>query len=325
MDKETENASTPGKKEVAEPEKESGDQLTGNHQPTSDASNNLSQMLLNKLNFLKGTDLTPPSSPDSSNIPSTKTSPETNSIQLNKASFVIPSQLKSLVNAVVWQAHNACDSSAPKVSPEVYFVSNSADAGLLMRNFGVKTKNVHQLRMAIGLEDQEAKNQLKYLQKHPSPPSTAVGNKDSEPGPTLQYEEDSEEELIFKPRGRGAGTRTTQSASPSPVMHAASPTARPSSSHFSPRTIHGQPQRVTSVKPEIPTEEIDPDSFDRGSFGRSQGQRLNLHDSGFPNGQRRSPVPRGGFLPHSPRGAYRGSGRGFDRGAARGRGRLFVP
>jgi hypothetical protein len=264
--------------------------------------NVLSQMLLNKLNFAKEADLTPPTSPSSSNDRSAKTSPEIQAAKLD--SVIVPHSLKPLVNAVVWQAKHA-----EKPVAETYFISNSGDAASLMRSFGVNTKNVHQLRQAIGLEDQEAKNQSKYFQKHPSPPTTAIAM--DEPKAMFKYEEESDEEVVFKPRGRG-----THSASNSPVMHAASP--RPSSSHYSPRMAHSHPQ----VKPEIPTEEIDPDSFDRGSFGRANGQRLVLNDG---VSQHRAPF-RGGFPPSGPsRGYYRGSPRGVDRSSMRGRGRLFVP
>ncbi len=299
-------------------------------QQAAGATNVLSQMLLNKLNFAKEADVTPPTSPSSSNERSAKTSPELTAAKPVQESVIVPHSLKSLVNAVVWHANNAGNAHAAKSPPELYFISNSADAASLMRNFGVNTKNVHQLRQAIGLEDQELKNQSKYLQKHPSPPATAVSVDDAEPKAMFKYEEDSEEEqVVFKPRGRGSGPLATQSASGSPVMRGSSlAAARPCSSHrHSPRMVHSHPNRAEQVKPEIPTEEIDPDSFDRGSFGRANGQRLVLNDGNLPNvSQHRAPFHRGGFPPSGPsRGFYRGSTRGVDRDSMRGRGRLFVP
>jgi hypothetical protein len=295
-----------------------------------DTTRVLSQMLLNKLNFAKEADITPPTSPSSSNERSTKSSPEMIAAKPVQETVIVPHSLQPLVNAVVWQANNAENAEANKPVPDLYFVSNSADAAALMRGFGVNTKNVHQLRQAIGHEDQELRNQSKYLQKHTTPPATAVATNDDEPKPMFKYEEDSDEEqVVFKPRGRGAGSLTTQSASGSPVLRGSTlAAARPSSSHrYSPRMGHSHPNRAESVKPEVPTEEIDPDSFDRGSFGRANGQRLVLSDTSLTNGsQHRAPFHRGGFTPSGPsRGFHRGSARGVDRGSLRGRGRLFVP
>ena len=318
------------KKTRSEKEKPHSDDFprdgVGSAQAGSSATNVLSQMLLNKLNFAKEADVTPPTSPSSSNDRSAKTSPEVAAAKPVQDSVIIPHSLKPLVNAVVWQANHAGDI---KPNPELYFISNSADAASIMRDFGVNTKNVHQLRQAIGLEEQELKNQSKYLQKHPSPPATAIAVDEAEPKTMFKYEEDSDEEqVVFKPRGRGSGPVTTKSASASPVMHASSLSAgRPSSSHRdSPRLAHSHPNRAQQVKPEIPTEEIDPDSFDRGSFGRANGQRLVLNDGNISNGPHRSPFQRGGYPPSGPsRGFHRGSLRGVDRGPMRGRGRLFVP
>ena len=153
---------------------------------------------------------------------------------------------------------------------------------------------------------------------------------DAEPKAMFRYEEASDEEqVVFKPRGSGSRPLTTQSASASPVMRGSLLAApRPSSSHRqSPRMVHSHANRAEQVKPELPTDEIDPDSFDRGSFGRANGQRLVLSDGSLPNTpQHRGPFHRGGFAPSGPsRGFYRGSTRGVDRGSLRGRGRLFVP
>lgn len=294
------------------------------------STNMLSQVLLNKLNFAKEADITPPTSPGSSNEHSAKTSPDITAAKPILDSVIVPHSLKPLVNAVVWQANNTGNAHSVKSVDELYFVSNSADTASLIRGFGVNTKNVHQLRQTIGLEDQELKNQSKYLQKYPSPPATTMPVDNAEPKAMFKYEEDSDEEqLVFKPRGRGSKLLTTQSASASPVMRGSSLVAgRPSSSHHhSPRLGHNHPKGAEQVKPEIPTEEIDPDSFDRGSFGRANGHRLLLHDSNLANGpQHRAPFHRGGFAPSGPsRGFYRGSPRGVDRGSLRGRGRLFVP
>lgn len=298
------------------------DEVATSSQPGAGTTNLLSQVLLNKLNFAKETDLTPPASPTSSNDHSAKTSPEIPAAKPIQDSVIVPPSLKPLVNALVWFVHG--NEKAQLNLSELYFISNSADAASVMHGFGINTKNVHQLRQAIGLEDQELKNQSKYLQKHPSPPATAISVKGGEPRAMFRYDEDSDEEqLVFKPRGRGSGTMTSRSASGSPVIRGAS-LARPSSSHRNSTCVtNSQPNRS---KPEIPTEEIDPDSFDRGSFGRANGQRLAVNDDSPARRSHRASVPRGGLPPSGPsRAGHRGSGRSFDRGSLRGRGRLFVP
>lgn len=295
-------------------------------QPGSGTTNVLSQMLLNKLNFAKEADLTPPTSPNSSNDRSAKTSPDVTVTKPVQKSVIVPHLLKPLVNAVVWQANNPGNPDTNKPAPELYFISNSADAASVVHSFGVRTKNVHQLRQAVSLEDQELKNRSKYLQKYPSPSGAAVAMNNTEPKAMFKYEEDSDDEqVVFKPRGRGSGA--TRSASGSPVMHESSITARSSSSHpHSPRLAHGHPNRAQLVKPEIPTDEIDPDSFDRGNFGRTNDRRLAVSDGNHAWGSHRAPFQRGGGHPSGPpRVSKRGSTRGFDRGSMRGRGKLFVP
>jgi hypothetical protein len=315
---------------VGQPETIPANGINTGGKQVPDTINMLSQMLLNKLNFAKEADITPPTSPSSSNERSAKSSPEMIAAKPVQETVIVPHSLQPLVNAVVWQANNTENAEATKPVSELYFVSNSADAASLMRSFGVNTKNVHQLRQAIGHEDQELRNQSKYLQKHTVPSATAIPPNEDEPRPMFRYEEDSDEEqVVFKPRGRGAGPLTTKSASASPVLRGSTlAAARPSSSHrYSPRMGHSHPNRAELVKPEVPTEEIDPDSFDRGSFGRANGQRLVLSDTSLTNGnQNRAPFHRGSFAPSGPsRGFHRGSARGVDRGSLRGRGKLFVP
>ncbi len=286
----------------------------------------LSQMLLSKLNFAKepdtaSTSSTPPTSPLSSAPQSTKTSPEVKSAKLaEEEASIVPPVLKPLINSVVWYTH---EKKADAKEPEVIFLTNAADTASLARSFGLAPKNIHQLRKAVGLEEQEVKNHSKYEKKHSSLPATAIATADDEPKGLFKYEEDSDdEEVVFKPRGRGMRSSGSVRGSPATSMRGIN------GHHRSPIPAFSTPTS-TQKQRELPTEEIDPDSFDRGSFGRGSTPLANTtphiptHFQGFHRGG----GPRGNFSPAGPgRGNfYRGASRGFDRGSIRGRGRLFVP
>jgi hypothetical protein len=298
------------------------------------AGNPLSQMLLSKLNFAKEPDAvsassTPPASPSSSGPQSSKTSPEVKSIKLAEhEASIVPPALKPLLNSVVWYTYRK--SSDEKVS-DVIFLTNAAETANLARTFGIMPKNIHQLRALIGLEEQELKNHSKYEKKHPSPSSTVVADTEEEPKPLFRYEEDEEEEkedseeevLVFKPRGRGMrGSASIRGSTSTPVRGI-------NGHHRSPLPAFSTPGLSTQKKPEVPVEAIDPDSFDRGSFGRGSVPLANTtpHIPGQFQGFRRGAPNRGNFPPASSSrgGFYRGAPRGFDRGSVRGRGRLFVP
>lgn len=294
---------------------------------TQSAGGALSQMLLDKLNFAKVPELsspnsTPPSSPVSSEPQSSKTSPEVKSaIMTVHDASPTPPALKPLINSVVWYIFE----KASTTNAGILFLTNAADTANLMRTFGVTPKNIHQLRTAVGMEEIEAKNQGKFQRKHVTPPSTAVP--EVEPKPMFKYEDDESEDevVVFKPRGRGARGATT--ARGSPTSHNRH---RHSLQKLSPNASSPAPQSMPS-KPQIPTEEIDPDSFDRGSFARGSVPLVNtsnyLTNSPF-HGFHRGPSSRGSYTSGgSSRGAFPrgGSSRGFDRGSVRGRGKLFVP
>jgi hypothetical protein len=302
----------------------------------------LSQMLLNKLNFAKEPDAlsissTPPASPSSSGPQSSKTSPEVKSVKLaEQEASIVPPVLKPLLNSVVWYTYRK---SRDHNAPEVTFLTNSAETASLARNFGIMPKNIHQLRTLIGLEEQEAKNHSKYEKKHPPPSSTVLAETAADPKPLFKYEEDSdvdddaEDVVVFQPRGRGI--RGNNSARTSPVT----PVRGMNGHHRSPIPTFSKPSSSAQRKPEVPVEAIDPDSFDRGSFGRGSVPLANTtpHLPGQFQGFRRGTPYRGNFSPagssrgsFSPAGSgrggsYRGAPRGFDRGSVRGRGRLFVP
>lgn len=200
------------------------------------------------------------------------------------------------------------------------FLTNSADTQHLARDFNVPTKTIHQLRSMLGTESLQPERTHKKQSSVSSFPEVV----DGEPKSLFSYEDESdEEELVFKPRGRGAR---------GPALSRGGSMRNKTSNTRSPRLSFSSPSQGPNNKPQIPIEEIDPDSFDRGSFGRGSVPLANTVTIGHhtPNSFNapRGPSQRGGFAPAgSSRGMnnYRGVGRGFDRGSARGRGRLFVP
>ncbi|RMZ91657.1 hypothetical protein DV736_g1101, partial [Chaetothyriales sp. CBS 134916] len=261
----------------------------------SGSTNALSQMLLDKLNFASrpataSPASTPPVSPSVSEPQSSKASP------LVRAAVVavtpvdkspVPAGLKPLLNPVAWYMHEK------RAENNVFFLTNSADTQHLARDFKIPTKTIHQLQ----------------------------------PKTLFSYEDESEdEEVVFKPRGRGTA-RSTGGGRAGPYGSMRGKGGHPRS----PRLSFSAPPNSAN-KPQIPIEEIDPDSFDRGSFGRGSMPLANTgtlgnHPHNHFNGTPRGPS-RAGFTPTGPsRGSsyYRGTGRSFDRGSARGRGRLFVP
>lgn len=315
---EKENAKTPVPHEIEELER-----------PQS-SGGVISQMLLSKLNFSKAPEQsspnsTPPTSPASSGRPSSKTSPVvTNASMIKDDASATPQMLKPLINSVVWYTY---EKKSNVDNPDFLFLTNAAETAAVARSFGVAPKNIHQLRTAIGMEDQELKNHEKFSQKHLTPPATAIA--ENEPKGLLKYEEDSDDDdvVVFKARGRG--TRATASTRGSPVGTMRGKPGVQRSPAASMSTPNGQ------VKPQIPIEEIDPDSFDRGSFARGSVPLANTGSNnhhpnnfqGFPRGI----GARGAFSQAGPSrgggGFHRGAPRGgfADRGSNRGRGRLFVP
>ncbi|ETI28942.1 hypothetical protein G647_01394 [Cladophialophora carrionii CBS 160.54] len=303
------------------PEKEAEMPLKGN----AGAGNALSQLLLDKLNFAKdpGTtspSSTPPLSPSSSGPQSSKTSPEVKSAtMLNQDQTPVPPSLKPLLNPVVWYVNEK--KSLPDES--LIFLTNSADTMHLARDFGIPTKNIHQLRSALGMDENEPQTQ------ESSKKDAAKTVLASEPKTLFSYNDvdSDEEEVVFKPRGRGStrGAQLSRVTGAGPVPGPGSVRGRGGNTR-SPRTSFSTPSQTPASKPQIPVEEIDPDSFDRGSFARGSTPLVNTSNH-VPNqfnsgrGAYRGNYFRGG------RGANfnRGYGNGFERGATRGRGRLFVP
>lgn len=293
------------------------------------APDDLSQMLLNKLNFKKdpetvsatsnGTHSGPASRPSSR---SSRTSPEcanthtvangdakdgkdgkTSGHQRSTSGSVIPTVplvLRPLLSALLWRLHSGPDAS--NAAKSCILISNDRTTQAWAQKFGIGTKNIHQLRTAIQYEEREYKNRCKYVEK------TQANTGISEPKPLLSYDDggSDEDELVFVPRGRGKSTATrgggirANGSSRKPV------TAKPA-------TIPPEPTI------EIPTQPIDPDSFSR-SLGAPTKQipsvDLSTQDGaarGLAGASRRCSAGR------------RGGSRGMPRGGSRGRGKLWVP
>lgn len=303
------------------------------------SASTLSQMLLNKLNFAKPLDpispkSSPPTTPVSSAPQSSKTSPEvttsslvdqekgrsrTSSFHMSSQRPDVPDSIKPLINSVVWILSNKED----KPLTEPIFLTNNADKGNIVRSFGVKVKNIYQLRAAVGSEDQEAKNQSRYRQKNSnSPPIAQIS---TEPKTLFKYEENSDdEEVVFKPRSRPNSTIATKQDK----IHD-SPRDKGTQSR-SQAPASSQSPKVTPKKPtNAPVLEIDPDSFDRGPSARSTQQIFNPAGSqdSFRGPPARSHFNGGGNSFSGGRGHngfHRGGfHNGFGRGGVRGRGKLF--
>ena len=284
------------------------------------AGNTLSQMLLDKLNFVKdpaatSPSSTPPLSPSSSGPVSSKTSPEVKSAtMLNQDQTPVPPSLKPLLNPVVWYVHKKHSSA----DEDLIFLTNSADTMHLARDFGIPTKNIHQLRSTLGLAENEVQVQ--------EPAKNEVSKRLSAPESKTLFSyddvESDDEEVVFKPRGRGStrGAQLSRGAVAGAVRGRTGTTRSPRNSFSTPT------QPPAQGKPQIPVEEIDPDSFDRGSFARGSTPLINTSNHA-PNQFNNGRAPMRGNYGRGGRGATstRGFGNGFERGTTRGRGRLFVP
>ncbi|KAI5301340.1 hypothetical protein KEM55_003392 [Ascosphaera atra] len=263
--------------------------------------NEMSQMLLSKLNIQKAadpsnagaagsTDATSPSASETSEnsqINSTETAAADNDPVL--VAPAAPDPLKPLLSCVLWQLHESPQSkqAAQKITitPMNTWVLVTNDWAL--RNwavkYGIQVKNIHQLRTAIAYEDKEFKNHVRYMERNQAQAAqqslqtpfqarpqgvltngtTAVnGNKEDE-------STSSEDELVFIPRGQQTQAKT---ASPRNLSHAHQKSnSRTSSSNVpnanAPVATPQEPFVDGTIKPspvvEIPSSPIDPDSFSR--------------------------------------------------------------
>lgn len=291
-------------------------------------SDDLSQMLLSKLNFKKDpeavsiTSVGTPSGPGSrTSSRSSRTSPEcaqhessngtTKNEKKNKSSnhqrtisgSVIPTAppaLRPLLSALLWRLHTGPD--AENSAKTCILISNDRATQVWAQKFGIGVKNILQLRTAIQYEEREYKNRCKYVEKTQTQPA--------EPKTLLSYEEESDEdELVFVPRGRGKGT--PRGASRGGGQRKAAPKAAP-------------PPAEPTATVEVPTKPIDPDSFSRSLGGATKTPTVDLSNQKGAAGAIGGSRGNAGASRRSSNGRRGGSSRGA-RGNGRGRGKLWVP
>ncbi|PKY00490.1 hypothetical protein P168DRAFT_68587 [Aspergillus campestris IBT 28561] len=283
----------------------------------------LSQMLLSKLNFKKDSDaVSLPSTGTHSghgsrpSSRSSRTSPEcANSHMVENGGSkdpkakpsgghrrsasasaipVVPTALRPLLSALLWRLHTGPDAS--NAAKSCILVSNDRATQVWAQKYGIAVKNIHQLRTSIQYEEREYKNRCKYVEKtQPADPKTL-----------LSYDEESEEdELVFVPRGRGKGASKGGNARGGNGRKAAiSKTAPP-------------PVEQTM---EVPTQPIDPNSFSRSLRVPPKPQPPTV-DLSTQTGAARGMAGTSRH-PHTGR---RGGARGGSRGSGRGQGKLWVP
>ena len=289
------------------------------------APDDLSQMLLNKLNFKKDSDAasvnsagthSAPASPPSSR--SSRTSPEcansyvvengngtsnlkvkqTNGHKRSASGSTIPTVplvLRPLLSALLWRLHSGPDAS--NAAKSCILITNDRSTQIWAQKFGIGVKNIHQLRTSIQYEEREYKNRCKYVEK--------TQTQTAEPKSLLSYDDESDEdELVFVPRGRGKGTSRGGSRGGSNRKPAASKTMAP-------------PVESTM---EIPTQPIDPNSFSRSLPTTANKQQPTI-DLSTQSGAARGMA--GASRNYSS--GRRGAPRGPTRGNSRGRGKLWVP
>ncbi|KAJ5175736.1 uncharacterized protein N7482_001613 [Penicillium canariense] len=293
----------------------------------------LSQMLLSKLNFKKETEAASitsagsPSGPGSrTSSRSSRTSPECAQHENGSASTVdkpkfghqrtesgstipvAPAELRPLLSALLWRLHSGPD--ADQSAKNCILVTNDRATQVWAQKFGIGVKNILQLRTAVQYEEREYKNRCKYVEKTQTQPT-------EQPKTLLSYEDDSDEdELVFVPRGGRGGKGPSRGARGGSSRKAVSKTV---SKTVSKAVSKAAPAAVETTV-EVPTQPIDPNSFSRSLGGSNKTPpTVDLSTQqgaarGIAGASRRSPSGRRGGL-------TRGSGRGNGRG----RGKLWVP
>lgn len=304
---------------------------------TKNESDDLSQMLLSKLNFKKDpeavsiTSVGTPSGPGSrTSSRSSRTSPECaqhessngtakNNKSKSKSSThqrtisgsvipTAPSALRPLLSALLWRLHTGPD--AENSAKTCILISNDRATQVWAQKFGIGVKNILQLRTAIQYEEREYKNRCKYVEKTQTQPA--------EPKTLLSYEEESDEdELVFVPRGRGKGN--PRGASRGGGQRKAAPKAAAKAA------VKAAPPPVEpTITVEVPTKPIDPDSFSRSLGGTTKSHTVDLSAQQAAAGATGASRGNAGASRRSSNGRRGGSSRGA-RGNGRGRGKLWVP
>lgn len=283
-------------------------------------SDDVSQMLLSKLNFKKENEAVSiasvgsPSGPASrTSSRSSRTSPEcaqhengaADETEMSKFGHsrtasgstipVVPPGLRPLLSALLWRLHSGPD--AENSAKSCILVTNDRATQVWAQKFGIGVKNILQLRTAIQYEEREYKNRCKYVEKTQTQSLTA------EPKTLLSYEDDSEEdELVFIPRG-GRSKASSRGARGGSARKAAA------------KTIPA----AVETPIEVPTQPIDPDSFSRSLGGSKNPPTVDL------NTQQGAARGMAGASRRSSGGRRGGCTRGAVRGNGRGRGKLWVP
>ncbi|CEJ55014.1 Putative Thiosulfate sulfurtransferase [Penicillium brasilianum] len=286
------------------------------------APDDLSQMLLSKLNFKKDADAASITSAGSPSVPGSRTSSRSSRTSPECAQHengttlkgkpkpghqrtasgstipVVPPVLRPLLSALLWRIHSGPD--ADNSAKTCILVTNDRATQVWAQKFGIGVKNILQLRTAIQYEEREYKNRCKYVEKIQTQPT-------EQPKTLLSYEEDSDEdELVFVPRGGRGGKGSSSRGGRGGSTRKAAPKAAPVT--------------VETTPIEVPTQPIDPDSFSRSLGGAASKVPATVDLSnqqgaarGTVGASRRSGGRRGG------------SSRGPGRGSGRGRGKLWVP
>ncbi|KKK18065.1 hypothetical protein ARAM_004272 [Aspergillus rambellii] len=302
------------------------------------APDDLSQMLLSKLNFKKdadavsitstGTHSAPASRPSSR---SSRTSPECANDHTivngeepeepkpkralghrrtasGSTIPVVPPVLRPLLSALLWRLHSGPDAS--HAAKTCILITNDRPTQIWTQKFGIGVKNIHQLRTSIQYEEREYKNRCKYVEKTQIQPT--------EPKSLLSYEEESDEdELVFVPRGRGKGASRGGGSRGGGSNRKASTIPAAGTATAAAITKSAAPPLENTM--EIPTQPIDPNSFSRSLGGNPKKQPP--VDLSSQAGASRGIA--GASRNHT--NSRRGASRGPSRGSARGRGKLWVP
>lgn len=231
------------------------------------ALNEMSQMLLSKLNIQKIAETEPVAEVDTANeITDSNDKDKKEEDDANELPTPIfappptPDFLKPLLSCVLWQLHNApapnsshqpTSSSMKLLAPLNSWVLITND--WTVRNwaikFGIQVKTIHQLRTAILYEEKEYKNHVRYMERNQAQQQQQQvkgqiqpEQKQNVPAPVANgnvkaHDDDdtdtSEDELVFVPRGAKLGTSTPSSAAatakPATAAPARVPTSTPSS------------------------------------------------------------------------------------------------
>ncbi|EFE35290.1 uncharacterized protein ARB_06247 [Trichophyton benhamiae CBS 112371] len=311
--------------------------------PSAREINDMSQMLLSKLNFKKDKEpcSTSAASAGTSSGPASPTSggsrasPECSSRQLENDAVngeaainnedpsasvkyvapAVPNVLKPLLNAVLWRLHALPTISAPQSS--CILVTNDRETQVWAQKFGIIVKNIAQLRTSIIYEEKEFKNHCKYMEKNQK---ENPNQNPTEPKPLLSYEDESDEDvLVFVPRKQGKAGQQTPARTP--VKNTPGRGNKMATNNSTSAGRPRAPSTAAETTPlEVPSAPIDPDSFSRSIGMTKQNTSPNGNPSPTPaNRSSSNPNPRGNG---NRRGGPRGGGF---RGAARGRGKLWVP